>query len=84
MAKLKFDRSVNVILKQGEKTTIPQNEIWKGSTFLHQHVEVNDIEVMPFLGQGKQPYSVFTMTLGGGTTITNGAIFTGVAFRIIE
>lgn len=84
MAKLKFGRIVNVTLKYGEKIAIPQNEIWKGNIFLDQLAKVNGVEVMPFLGQGKTPYTVFAMTLGGGMTITNGAIFTGVAFRIIE
>lgn len=31
MAKLKFDRSINIILSKEEKTTVPNDELWRGS-----------------------------------------------------
>lgn len=30
MAKLKFDRSINLELKKGDSVTVPNDEVWKG------------------------------------------------------
>lgn len=42
MAKLKFDRLINVGLKSSSTTTIPKDELWKVTIFSHKsNVELN-------------------------------------------
>lgn len=84
MAKIKFDRAVNITLKYNENLVIPANEFWRGEGLFDQLAKINNTKVMPFMGQGDQPYKIVSMTLGSGIKITGAAIFTGIAFKIIE
>lgn len=85
MAKIKFDRIVNITLKSSEETiVVPENEFWKGTGLFDQIARINDKKCMSFLGQGNEPYKITSITLASGIKITGGAIFTGIAFKIIE
>lgn len=42
MAKLKFDRIVNIKLKVGEKGTVPDDEVWKGTLTYTSQLKIND------------------------------------------
>lgn len=67
MAKLKFDRSINISIDDSEGTTVPRDEVWKGTlagTFERQFL--NSIEIS---GQkqyvGNRADSTYYGILGG-------------------
>ncbi len=41
MAKLKFDRALNIKTKPGEKVTVPNDEVWKGTIFYATQLDLN-------------------------------------------
>lgn len=84
MAKLQFDRSINLTLKYKEQIEIPKDEYWKVSGFFDQLAKINNVGTMPFLGQGNQPYAFIQLTFGGGVVINGPVIITGIAFKIID
>lgn len=86
MAKLKFDRSINISIDDSEGTTVPRDEVWKGTlagTFERQFL--NSIEIS---GQkqyvGNRANSTYYGILGGGAKISGKCTFTGVAFKVIS
>ena len=83
MAKLKFDRSINLSLK-GNNTAVPQNEVWKvflsGPNGASGDLKINGITVE--MGTGS--HTVGTNLLGGGTNISGTGTVTGVAFKVIS
>lgn len=42
MAKLKFDRTLNIKTKPGEKVTVPNDEVWKGALVYNSELRIND------------------------------------------
>lgn len=42
MAKLKFDRTLNIKTKPGEKVTVPNDEVWKGAIVYNSELCIND------------------------------------------
>lgn len=80
MAKLKFDRTVNLNLESNDTVTVPNNEVWRGSLFTAgSFAEVNGRNI-----ETKNNASVPVLTLGGGATLKGMCSFTGVAFKIIQ
>lgn len=88
MAKLKFDRSINLKLKGLESTKIPQGEVWRVEVGGYK-MDVNGVSLLPALNNKSN--SIQGMTLGGGTEFKSkadndglGGFITGVAFKIIN
>lgn len=67
MAKLKFDRTVNLNLESNDAVTVPNNEVWRGSLFTAgSFAEVNGRNI-----ETKNNASVPALTLGGCNTQGN-------------
>lgn len=67
MAKLKFDRTVNLNLESNDTVTVPNNEVWRGSLFTAgSFAEVNGRNI-----ETKNNASVPVLTLGGCNTQGN-------------
>lgn len=79
MAKLKFDRSINLVLESSDTVNIPNGEIWRVSAFATTGLGVNGAGIQSSSNAGVPP----TLTLGGGTKITGGGSVSGVAFKVI-
>lgn len=43
MAKLKFDRTLNIKTEPGEKVTVPNDEVWKGALVYNSELRINNI-----------------------------------------
>lgn len=89
MAKLKFDRIVNITLGRDEKSAVPIDEVWKGILGWHDNLYLNNIEV----ASGSQNNRVASnVILGGGVKLNYGSAgqyshqisFTGVAFKVVK
>ena len=84
MAKLKFDRSINLYLNGNNITSVPQDEIWKvflsGPNGDSGDLKINRIKVE----WGKGSNTIGTNLLGGGTEISGSGTVTGVAFKVIS
>lgn len=78
MAKLKFDRNINVVLDNNEQTEVPKDEVWKGTRSGFD--DINGVAVNAGLGYDKLHDSIM---LGGGTKITGKGSISGVAFKVI-
>ena len=78
MAKLKFDRNINVVLDNNEQTEVPKDEVWKGTR--SGLADINGVAVNAGLGYGKLHDGIM---LGGGTKITGSGSVSGVAFKVI-
>lgn len=93
MAKLKFDRSINIKTKPGEKVTVPNDEVWKGTIFYATQLDLNGNRIESIKSPSSGGAYLFNpmisnITLGGGTIFFstssyNGTVFTGVAFKVI-
>lgn len=83
MAKLKFDRSINLSLN-GNNTAVPRNEVWKvflsGPNGSSGDLKLNGTKIQNNNGSN----TVGTNLLGGGTNISGTGIITGVAFKVIR
>lgn len=94
MAKLKFDRTLNIKTKPGEKVTVPNDEVWKGAIVYNSELRINDntIEsVHSASSDGKYMFNPIlpNIILGGGTIFYEksqygGTVFTGLAFKVIS
>lgn len=42
MAKLKFDRTLNIKTEPGEKITVPNDEVWKGAIVYNSELRINN------------------------------------------
>lgn len=85
MAKLKFDRSINLELDKDNSVTVPKDEVWKG--FLSApNGNSGDLKINgnTVLGGSNSAKTVGTHLLGGGTNISGTGTVTGVAFKIIS
>lgn len=84
MAKLKFDRSINLRLIRDNGITVPQDEVWKvfmsGPNQSDGEIRINGAIVESITG-GK---TIGTHLLGGGTNISGAGSVTGVAFKVIS
>lgn len=78
MAKLKFDRSLNVVLNDSEQTEVPKDEVWKGTRSGLDNI--NGIAVNTGSGFSK---SIDSIMLGGGAKIAGSGAISGVAFKVI-
>ena len=82
MAKLKFDRSINLSLK-GNNTAVPQNEVWKvflsGPNGASGDLKINGITVE--MGTGS--HTVGTNLLGGVLTSLELALLQGLRSRLL-
>lgn len=78
MAKLKFDRSLNVVLKDNEEIEVPKDEVWKGTR--SGIGTINGIAVNVMIEYDKLNDSIM---LGGGAKITGKGAISGVAFKVI-
>lgn len=88
MAKLKFDRSINILARDNESTRVPNDEVWKGTLatrYSGAELEINGTSVAGG-SRGDRAIPIFT-TLGGGATLRStvfGFTFTGFAFKVIS
>lgn len=82
MAKLKFDRSINLKLKNDESVTVPDDEIWRAEAYDCKKLLVNGEEAVESSG-GVQS---IPFTFGGGVKLSTkfGVAVTGVAFKVIK
>lgn len=78
MAKIKFDRNINVILKDNEEIEVPKDEVWKGTRSGTD--AINGTSVNAVRGFNKLIDSIM---LGGGAKITGKGAISGVAFKVI-
>lgn len=85
--KLKFDRALNIKSQNGEKTTIPKDEVWRGTlvvdpstSYGQKEAEINDMYIV----NNKERFYPGIVLLGGGTVLTNKFTLTGVAFKVVE
>lgn len=74
--KLEFDRTVRMRLKDGQRTQVPNGELWK-------------ITVSSGSKFDGYPYSAgVSHLLGSGTTISTievaGTMFAGIVFKVVE
>ena len=70
MAKLKFDRIVNITLGRDEKSVVPRDEVWKGTLGWHDNLYLNEIEI----ASGSQNNRIApNTTLGGGVKLNYGS-----------
>lgn len=93
MAKLKFDRIVNIKLKVGEKGTVPDDEVWKGTLTYTSQLKINDNTMESYFSPssggkyGVNPI-LSNIILGGGAIFSpqssGTGSFTGVAFKVIN
>lgn len=89
MAKLKFDRVVNITLGRDQRTVVPIDEVWKGTLGWHDNLYLNDIEIA---GGSQNNRVAPNVTLGGGAKLNSGSAgqysnqisFTGVAFKVVK
>lgn len=86
MARLKFDRSINFVLKDQEKMSVPYDEVWKGMLVISDDMSINEHLVA---GPQKENFKTgipFSCIIGGGATLkaTYVVIFTGIAFKTTE
>lgn len=77
MAKLKFDRILNVVLTDNEQTEVPKDEVWKGTRSGLDNI--NEIAVNAGLGYGKVHDSVM---LGGVLKSLVEGLFQGLPLRL--
>lgn len=88
MAKLKFDRSINLYGRDGEVARVPNDEVWKGTLAIRysgSELSLNSIDISSSRFDKYAP-PIYT-TLGGGAEIKStvfGFTFTGFAFKIIN
>lgn len=93
MAKLKFDRAVKLSFKENEKTTVPNDEVWRGTVTGKGGIvlDASGIGTGNTVGNGV----ITNVLLGGGSTVgaetkasskdnPSQASFTGVAFKVIK
>lgn len=78
MAKLKFDRNINVVLNDNEQTEVPKDEVWKGTRSGLDNI--NGVAVNTGSGFSK---SIDSIMLGGGAKISGRGSISGVAFKVI-
>ncbi|MET3616718.1 hypothetical protein ABID14_000338 [Peptoniphilus olsenii] len=93
MAKLKFDRSLNINIKLREKITVPYNEVWKGTITYSEGLYINGNYMRSSsstLADSKYVANpiLLNIILGGGATFHGiiddiGVTFTGLAFKVI-
>lgn len=62
MAKLKFDRIVNITLGRDQRTAVPIDEVWKGTLGWQDNLYLNDIEI----ASGSQNNRIAPNTTLGG------------------
>lgn len=89
MAKLKFDRSINLDLKSNNKMTVPKDEVWKVTIGVdtrekNASLYINDALAYDGFNVRENGASYLNVTLGGGTEIYGKLGITGVVFKIIE
>lgn len=84
MAKLKFDRSINLVINKDDNVTVPQDEVWKvfmsGPNQASIGIKINDQIVESITGGN----TICTSLLGGGTKISGRGTVTGVTFKVIS
>lgn len=80
MAKLKFDRNILLKLDTNNSTSVPSDEVWKG-TLLYgsdSSVQYRTISLDSRFSNGIS----LNVILGGGTQLEN-VVFTGVVFKVV-
>lgn len=83
MAKLKFDRSINLSIGEYNTTNVPLDEVWKVALFGRSsgNINVNDCNA-------PQTYSnastLPVVILGGDAKISGKGSVAGVAFKVIS
>ena len=82
MAKLKFDRSINLIIEKNETITVPADEVWKVTAHECERLFINGKKAA-FGSSSIQP---FAYSIGGGAKLSGDYAFTitGVAFKVIK
>lgn len=80
MAKLKFDRVIKITLGTNNSTTVPSDEVWKGTILVSGlKTKVNGFGVST-----ENTSSAHSIMLGGGSSIQGDGSFTGIAFKVIS
>lgn len=77
MAKLKFDRNINVVLNDNEQTEVPKDEVWKGTRSGLD--DINGIAANTGLGYGKLHDGIM---LGGALKSLVEGLFQGLHLRL--
>lgn len=77
MAKLKFDRNINVVLDNNEQTEVPKDEVWKGTRSGLD--DINGVAVNAGLGYDKLHDSIM---LGGVLKSLVKVLFQGLHLRL--
>lgn len=78
MAKLKFDRSINLVLESSDIVNIPNGEIWRVSAFATTGLGVNGAVIQNSSNAGVPP----TLTLGGVLKSLEAVPFQGLHLRL--
>lgn len=91
MAKLKFDRSVDIKLtSNSDKTTVPSNEVWKGtiigalgSTSNEPGGRINGFEICGKVRSESAREGVHSIILGGGLFSKEGLCLQGLHLKLL-
>lgn len=78
MAKLKFDRSINLVLESSDTVNIPNGEIWRVSAFATTGLGVNGAGIQSSSNAGVPP----TLILGGVLKSLEAVPFQGLHLRL--
>lgn len=77
MAKLKFDRNINVILKDNEEIEVPKDEVWKGTRLGIESINGTAVNV----GRGFNKL-IDSIMLGGVLKSLVRVLFQGLHLRL--
>lgn len=85
--KLKFDRALNIKSRDRENTTIPKDEVWRGTLVVNpatsygeDEAKINDMKII----NNKDRFYPGIVLLGGGTVLHGELTLTGVVFKVVE
>lgn len=78
MAKLKFDRSINLILESGDGVNVPQDEVWRVFAFGTTGLGINGAVIHSSSTAGFPPI----LMLGGVLKSLEVALFQGLHLRL--
>lgn len=88
MAKLKFDRLINVIVTNNEKLTVPKGELWKGRVYGIGGETSASINNYFFIDKSLPELTcVEDATIEAGTYKSSGVVkitIQGIAFKVVE
>ena len=89
MAKLKFDRSINLDLKSNNKMTVPKDEVWKVTIGVdtrekNASLYINDALAYDGFNVRENGASYLNVTLGGVLKSTENSVLQGLCSRLLN